>query len=207
MNASVTHGVHIASEPIRTEYSVVSTRYEWFSIWTDQHLAITVTLARGPKLTDKVVLTAFGADPATIQYLSFDEADDDPAAPRVRFGRRNGWFHAIEHFTIAGTSDDVLRRISGDQGEAYSLGYNVALGTFQSSHDGRVTTRFNVGMPGVRYGADPDRHVEQMTKAGLMAPGPARPAQGAHLLELLTGFELDAGVLEAPLASAIIRAV
>ena len=61
MNASVTHGVHIASEPIRTEYSVVSTRYEWFSIWTDQHLAITVTLARGPKLTDKVVLTAFGA--------------------------------------------------------------------------------------------------------------------------------------------------
>src|SRR6476659_4316615 len=71
-------------------------------------------LARGTELTDEVVLAAFGADPATIQWLSFDEADDDPAAPRVRFGRRNNWFHAIEHFTVAGTSDDVLRRISGD---------------------------------------------------------------------------------------------
>jgi hypothetical protein len=82
MNASVTHGVHIASEPIRTEYSVVSTRYEWFSSWTDQHLAITVTLARGPKSTDEVVLAAFGgamletcgwADASVVTALSSGE--------------------------------------------------------------------------------------------------------------------------------------
>lgn len=82
---------------------------------------------------------------------------------------------------------------------------------FHSAGDGRVTTRFDLGLPQYRYGIDPDRYIDEMSRARLttagpmVEDGPPRSARGAHLLEIVTGVELTAAMLEAPLISATLR--
>lgn len=180
--------------------------HEWFTAWTDQHLGVTVMLARAAQLTDDEVFAAFDADPATAQVLSLDQADDDPDIFRVRIGRRGGWLYAVEHFTGRGASDEVLEQLSRGGATAFALCCTQEMVGFQSADDGRVTTRFDLGLPQFRYGADPDRYLAEMTRAGLMAgDGPPLSARGAHLLELVTGVELGVEMLEVSLPSAVLR--
>lgn len=185
--------------------------HEWFTAWADQHLGVSITLARAARLTDDEIFAAFDADAATTQVLSLDQADDDPNTSRVRIGRCDGWLYAVEHFTGRGADDDVLEQLSRAGGQAYTLWCTQEMVGFHSADAGRVTTRFDLGLPQHRYGTDPDRYEDEMTRAGLMTAGqkteggPPLSARGAHLLELVTGVELTAAMLEAPLASAALR--
>lgn len=181
-------------------------RHEWFTAWTDQYLGVNVMLARAANMTDSAVFAAFDADPTTVQVLSFDRADDDPDTFRVRIGRCDGWLYAVEHFTGRGASDDVLERLSHDDGQTFALWCTQEVVSFQSADDGRVTARFDLGLPHYRYGVDPDRHLDEMAQAGLMSNnGLLLAARGAYLLELVTGVELTPAMLEAPLVSAVLR--
>lgn len=186
-------------------------RHEWFTAWADQHLGVCILLARAAQLTDDEVFAAFDADPATTQVLSLAQADDDPSTFRVRIGRCDGWLYAVEHFTGRGAGDDVLERLSRACGQAHALWCTPEMAGFHSAGDGRVTTRFDLGMPKYRYGSDPDRYVEEMTRAGLMtagpmnANGPPRPGSGLQLLESITGLEVRPEMLEAALPSAVLR--
>lgn len=179
--------------------------YQWFTGWIDQHLALTITLARTTDSSDDVILDAFDADTGSIVVASFDEADDDPGAPRVRIGRHGDWYYAVEHFSIVGASDETLRRLAaGPEGEAYSLACNTALNSFQSAHHGRVTTRLDLSLPTFRYGAEPDRYLNEITEVGLLAGTPNTSASGAELLTQVTGMQVHPETIERPLLSAIL---
>lgn len=90
--------------------------FDWYTAWVDQHLALTVTIARKANLHASDLFAAFEVDPSTIADYTFDGADDIIDVHRVRVGRRDGWCFAIEHFSLAGTSDAVSiasRRMAG----------------------------------------------------------------------------------------------
>lgn len=180
------------------------TQFDWYSTWVDQHLGLTVTLVRNGDLDISDLFTAFEVDSSTIAECTFDEADDIMDVHRVRVGLRNDWWFTIEHFSLVGASDEVLNRLSMNGGEAHSIAHTMTLSGFQSSHDGRRTCQFDLGMPEYRYGAEPDRYLEQIKQAGLTYRDRDQSAGGARLLQLVTGVELDADMLEASLPSAVL---
>ena len=178
--------------------------YEWFTDWADQHLAVTVALVAARDMSERDVLAAYDADLESIKMLTFDECDDSPDGSRVRIGRSDSWFYTVEHFTTVGASDQTMTRLTaGEGGLSFALACNVGLNSFQGAESGSVTTRFDLGLPAFRYGAAPDRYIDEITDAGLF-DGQAAAGSGATLLSIVSGVQITAELLEGPLMSAVL---
>ncbi len=173
----------------------------WFTVWVDQHLALSLTFARD--LSEVQMIEGLGIDPRHVVKQTFEEAENSAewgSKPRVRVGELDGWAYAVEHFTQVGPKS--LSRLSAISGEALALVYTQTISTFQCWTNGEYLSGFDLAAPQIRWGRDPHRFDTTIQQAGFLGPGvPDPPAMGARFLELTFGITIDLDLLERALPS------
>lgn len=178
----------------------VSSNYEWFSDWVDQHLALTLTLAR--ESDTAALLAAFGSTGFDQPDCSFDEADD-LGVDVLRVGKVAGWSYGVEHFTTRGSEQPLLEQMSSGGGLALGVTFTETISTLMLARDGVLVTGFDMQLPDFRYGNDQHAYDREMREAGFQDGGPRRRGEpAARFIELVTGVVMTREMLEAPLPCA-----
>lgn len=176
------------------------TRFAWFTTWVNQHLCATVTFAKDRSWQE--MIEGFGLSPAAVTNETYDEATAD-LGTKVRAGVTGRWGYAVEDVSLLGSNEDVLARLSANDGEAIALVYTQTINTFLYAADGKLVSGFDLTVPHIRYGPEQHRFDEEMQRAGFL-PGvvPDPPSMGARLLEIAFGITLDQELLEKRLPTA-----
>ncbi|WP_189135467.1 DUF6461 domain-containing protein [Wenjunlia tyrosinilytica] len=171
-------------------------------------LGFCVTFARDVEPDE--LLVRMGGDPGAAVSLSAAEAEtreleDEDAGPIVRVGSYPGWAFAVEIWGAHGTRDEVVRAVSAKTEAVVLLRNANAVKRFVHAQDGVIVCSFDVDLPHLRTGSDPDRLLPHMERVGL-APeiGPDVDASQAMLSLAVSAFgvglprdEVQSGVLPA----------
>lgn len=180
--------------------------FQWFADWAHQQLGVVVTVIRNDSYRQpEELLNEFPIDPDTVTTTFW--GDDPPFGDlpeRVLVGMEGDYLFALERFTSIGCEEPMMRRLSGPTGIACALSYTQTIGTFQAAVNGTRVLAFDLSMPEVRHGQDPDRYLAEMTDAGLFLVDAHPIAGGAALLTNVTGFELTPELLERPTLGAVL---
>jgi Family of unknown function (DUF6461) len=183
------------------------TASEWD--WMPQEYSYGIRLLFVRSRTPEQVLRALGADPASAQWLSAQQALETLNS-WVQVGRTGEWAFAIDNSDL-GITD--YRRIM----PALSAGTDLALfetgpnfDRFYYFADGAEVTSFEPLLSHERYGTNPDRFIPQMRQVGLNVDPPPEDDDSdgetrLPLLEMLTlalGIRLTRDVALGPLLTA-----
>ncbi len=174
----------------------------WFDQWVAQNLGLTLVLARGSTLssaTDLIRRFPIVSEPAPTTLTVEDPWA--PVTPRVLATELNGWVCSLERYSQAGADDDLLEELSSPVGQAYALTVTQTINVFNSAIDGIRICKFDLLLPGNRYGSDPDRFTRQLTQVGLLPHGGAASG-GLQLIETLTGASLSPDILNGRMTGA-----
>lgn len=146
---------------------------QWLSTAYPETFAL--TFARG--LSAHELLLRLGCPQDSLTLLTRDEAEEQElenpdAGHIVRAGEHGGWAWAIQLWGARVLDEGVLGAVSaGTEGVAL---VNSALPWFAYAADGGEICSFDVGMPWLRHGSDPDRFLQLMAEAGVLS-GPDQP--------------------------------
>jgi hypothetical protein len=176
----------------------MATRYAWFGTWVDQNLLLTFTAV---SVSDPShVLGALRATRSDGDGLSWSEAREIDA-PIVRIGTTGGWAYTVEHASTVGSDPAVLERLTANGALGMSLCFTDAISTVHVARNGEHLTGFEAADPDfVRWGSAPNTFDPQIAAAGWADLRDERPAAAcARFLHLVTGLDLTAAMLEAPL--------
>ena len=175
--------------------------YEWFDNWVNQNLGVCITVASMSNVDS--ALSAFDIDPVNAVQMTLNEADDLIGEAVVRVGSVDNWTYGIEHFSVRGMGDAVMRELSADGGTAISLAYAQTAAGLQIWQDSRHVDGFDLSRPDYRYGAAEHSFDEPLTTAGLIPTRNSKPSAGARVLELVTPLVLGVEILEGPATAGI----
>lgn len=134
-----------------------------------------LTFARG--VSGRELLLRLGCPQDSLSLLTRDEAEEQElenpdAGHIVRAGEHGSWAWSIQLWGARILDENVLGEVSAGA-EAVAL-VSSSLPWFAYAADGGEVCSFDVGMPWLRYGSDPDRFLPLMGEAGVLS-GPDQP--------------------------------
>ena len=184
----------------------MTSHYDWFADWVENHVLLTLVAAKGPDAAS--LLAAFG--PAV-----FDQGDRTLqevlglSEPTVRIGTTTtGWAYSVETLTVRGGAPDFLQQVSSDGGEAFSLCFTPTISSFLYARDGALVNGFDITGPQFRFGNDEHAFDRQMHAAGLLTgEGPRPKAAVASFVAQTFGLSITRDMLEARLPCATLGPV
>jgi hypothetical protein len=139
-----------------------------------------VTFARG--LSAVEILRRLGCDVSTAEMKNrvdanhwiddlADELGEQTVAGKeqvIRAGESEGWAFAVEDGGVRGMDDEVLASVSAGTVAMSTMVSVNAVTVFSYAEAGLLVCRYEA--PGHRWGADPDRLVPELTRAGILLP-------------------------------------
>lgn len=133
-------------------------------------LGFCVTFARG--VGPREMLARMGGVPARAVPMTRAEAETEmftgqDGGPVVRVGWHEGWGYAVESLGVHGSRPEVLRAVSAGTAAVSLLRTAESLLMFKFAENGSMVCSFDVDLPHLRSGKDPDRLLPQMEQLGL----------------------------------------
>lgn len=167
---------------------------QWLSTAYPETFAL--TFARG--LSARELLLRLGCPQDSLTLLTRDEAEEQElenpdAGHIVRAGEHGSWAWAIQLWGTRIFAEDVLGTVSA--GTEVVVLANSSLPWFAYWADGGKVCSFDVGMPHLRYGSDPDRFLPLMAEADVLS-GPDPVLAMLRLAELAFSLSLPKDAVE-----------
>jgi hypothetical protein len=157
---------------------MTESRFDWFARWVDQYVCVTLTFAN---------------------RRSWEEMGTCFKGTDARLGSVGHWTFAVESLSVRGGHSATLRRLSEQDGEAFSLCYTDMVDTFNYANDGRHVSGFDLTVPQIRYGDEPERFSAELERAGFLDARIPTRGMGAIFVEEAFGITLDRELLERPM--------
>ncbi|NEK60217.1 hypothetical protein GCU56_20375 [Geodermatophilus sabuli] len=179
--------------------------YDWFADWVEDHVMVTLTATRGPDAAR--LLAEFGR-------YGFDQGERTLDAtyalyePTVRIGSAGAWVYAVEPSTVHGGDPAFSQRLTADGGDALAFCLTATIRALHHCRDGEYVFGVDIDLPHVRWGRDEHAYDQQMADAGLLTrDGPRPVAAAAGFVDRVFGFPVSRGMLEARLPCATVRPI